>query len=95
MMNKILTVILGFAFLLGLTGCSAGECSICGSTENTSSYKNLTTETKEAICEECMDDAMGSPDLCAWCQDEESAGFYVNLVEVPVFACQTCYDGLH
>ena len=95
MKRKLLAATLGVAVLLSLTGCGgAGECTLCGSTENTASYRNLSTNENEAICAECMEDALGSPDLCAWCQDEPAAGFYINLAEQAVFACQDCYDGL-
>ncbi len=62
--------------------------------ENTSSYRNLSTGDEEAICEDCLKDAaFGSPDECSLCGDEAD-GFYINLLEVPVFVCQDCYDEL-
>lgn len=94
MKRKILAAALGAVMLLSLAGCSAGACSLCGSTENTVSYRNLSTNENEAICAECMEEAEGSPRLCAWCQDEPAAGFYISrLLGVPVFSCQDCYDG--
>ena len=70
-----------------------GACSLCGSTENTVSYRNLSTNKNEALCEDCIRDAVGSPEECAFCS-EKPAGFYVNMIETAVFACQECYDGL-
>ena len=43
MKRKILAAALGAVMLLSLAGCSAGACSLCGSTENTVSYRNLST----------------------------------------------------
>lgn len=79
--------------LLGLGGCSAGACFICDAEDDTAAYTYLTTESKEALCSDCVEDGMGSPDTCAWC-DEGAEGFYVNLLEIPVFTCQDCYDEL-
>ncbi len=80
--------------LLSLGGCSsAGACYICESEEDTTAYTYLVTGSTEALCAECLEDALGSPDECAWCY-EDADGFYVNLLEVPVFACQDCYDGI-
>ena len=93
MKRKILAAALGAVMLLSLAGCSAGACSLCGSTENTASYRNLSTNKNEALCEDCIRDAVGSPDECAFCS-EKPAGFYVNMIETAVFACQECYDGL-
>lgn len=94
MKNDLLTVVLAVALIFVLSGCGAGACTVCSSAENTSAYQNLSTGEKAAICAECLGDSMGSPDLCAWCQDEPSSGFYINLLEIPVFVCQDCYAGL-
>lgn len=93
MKRKILAATLGVVMLLSLAGCSAGACSLCGSTENTASYRNLSANQNQTLCADCVDDALGSPEECAWCH-EAPAGFYVNLTEQAVFACQQCYDGL-
>ena len=95
MKRKILAAALGATLLLGLCGCSSQpqECVLCGSTENTSVYHNLSSNENQALCADCVEDALGSPEGCAWCY-ETPAGFYVNLAEQAVFACQECYDGL-
>ncbi len=92
-MRKFIVTIACFVAMIGLGGCSAGACYICDSEEDTAAYTYLVTETKEALCAECLAKALGDPDQCAFC-GEDADGFYVNLVEAPVFACQDCYDGL-
>ncbi len=95
MRKRIVTAICLVALLslVGLGGCSAGACYICGSEGDTSSYTFLATGSREALCTKCLEDALGSPDKCAWCEDDAD-GFYVNLLEIPVFSCQDCYDGI-
>lgn len=92
--RKLLAVVSSVILLFALAGCGAGECSICGATEGTKTYRNLSTEEKGALCAECVENAFGSPDQCAWCERETPIGFYINLLQLPVFVCQDCYDEL-
>ncbi len=86
----MLAAILLFCF----SGCGAGECTVCGSEEDTKSFLYLSENEKGALCAVCRENALGDPELCAWCQREPAEGFYVNGFNIPVFVCQECYDGL-
>ncbi len=52
------------------------------------SEKSLRFETDDGeiffVCRDCSSD-------CAWC-DNEASEFYRNLLEMPIFVCDECYQ---